>query len=168
MQHASKRASKTLACERQQHAATLSKRVNILAPILQLSFFLLACPSVLSCWAVMPTLPSELASMYESGAHPLSMTHDSSMPRPSQTNADWARPIIWPGLAVGEMFSIAISSVSKRFYKEIWAPIQKVIKPLENPLEISYTGKSTKMGSLDMSHNQIEISSGFSSSCLTY
>ena len=28
-------------------------------------------------------------------------------------------------------------------------------KPLEKPLEISYTGKTPKMGSLDMSQNQI-------------
>ena len=39
-----------------------------------------------------------------------------------------------------------------------------VEEPLEKPLEISYTGKSPKMGSLDMSQNQIWISSGFSSS----
>ena len=36
-------------------------------------------------------------------------------------------------------------------------------KSLEKPLEISYTGKTPKMGSLDMSQNQIWISSGFSS-----
>ena len=39
-------------------------------------------------------------------------------------------------------------------------------KPLENPLEISNTGKTPKMGSLDMSQNQIWISSGFSSGFL--
>ena len=36
-------------------------------------------------------------------------------------------------------------------------------KPLEKPLEISYTGKTPKMGSLDMSQNQNGISSRFSS-----
>ena len=46
-------------------------------------------------------------------------------------------------------------------------PIQLAKKPLEKslekPLEISYTGKTPKMGSLDMSQNQIWISNGFSS-----
>ena len=41
-------------------------------------------------------------------------------------------------------------------------------KPLEKPLEISYTGRSKKMGSLYMSQNQIWISSGFSSGFLAY
>ena len=46
-------------------------------------------------------------------------------------------------------------------------PLEKSLeKPLENPLEISYTGKTPKMGSLDMSQNQIWISSGFSSGFL--
>ena len=36
-------------------------------------------------------------------------------------------------------------------------------KPLETSPEISYTGKTKKMGSLDMPQNQIGISSGFSS-----
>ena len=51
-----------------------------------------------------------------------------------------------------------------------WVPIQLAKKPLEKlleksleKLEISYTGKTPKMGSLDMSQNQIWISSGFSS-----
>ena len=35
--------------------------------------------------------------------------------------------------------------------------IQLAKKPLEKPLEISYTGKTQKMGSLDMSQNQIWI-----------
>ena len=39
-------------------------------------------------------------------------------------------------------------------------------KPLEKPLEISYTGKTQKIGSLDMLQNQIWISSGFSSDFL--
>ena len=39
-------------------------------------------------------------------------------------------------------------------------------KPLEKPLEISYTGKTQKMGSLDMPQNQICISSGFSNGFL--
>ena len=52
-----------------------------------------------------------------------------------------------------------------------WVPIQlskkpletPLEKPLEKPLEISYTEKTKKFGSLDMSQNQIWISSGFSS-----
>ena len=36
-------------------------------------------------------------------------------------------------------------------------------KPLEKSSEISYTGKTPKLGSLDMSQNQIGISSGFPS-----
>ena len=54
---------------------------------------------------------------------------------------------------------------------EGWVPIQLAKKPLEKslektfekPQEISYTGKTPKIGSLDMSQNQIWISSGFSS-----
>ena len=46
-------------------------------------------------------------------------------------------------------------------------PIQLAKKPLEEslekPLEISYNGKTPKMGSLDVSQTQIWISSGFSS-----
>ena len=39
-------------------------------------------------------------------------------------------------------------------------PLEKLLenpleKPLEKPLEYSYTGKTPKMGSLDMSENQI-------------
>ena len=45
-------------------------------------------------------------------------------------------------------------------------PIQLAKNPLENPLEISYTGKTPKMGSLEMPQNQIWISSGFSSGFL--
>ena len=49
-------------------------------------------------------------------------------------------------------------------------PIQLAEKPLEKPLEksleISYIGKTPKMGSLDMSQNQIWISSGFSNGFL--
>ena len=45
-------------------------------------------------------------------------------------------------------------------------PIQLAKKPLENPLEkpleISYTGKTPKICSLDMSQNQIWVLSGFS------
>jgi len=45
----------------------------------------------------------------------------------------------------------------------VWVPIQlakkllekSLEKPLEKPLEISYTGETPKMGSLDMSQNQI-------------
>ena len=54
-------------------------------------------------------------------------------------------------------------------------PNQQAKKPLEKTLEISYTGKSTKMGNLDqiktslhMSQNHISISSGFSSGILAY
>ena len=53
----------------------------------------------------------------------------------------------------------------KKVFPENWVPIQLAKKPLEKslekPLEISYTGKTQNMGSLDMSQNQISIWSGF-------
>ena len=43
-------------------------------------------------------------------------------------------------------------------------PLEKPLEqPLEKPLQITFTGKTLNMSSLDMSQNQIYISSGFSS-----
>ena len=70
-----------------------------------------------------------------------------------------------------EIFRCKGTTEPKSLYTEGYrVPIQSAKNPLEksleNPLEISYTGKTQKMGSLDMSHNQIWISSGFSSGLL--
>ena len=61
---------------------------------------------------------------------------------------------------ISGMSWVPIKLAKKPLEKPLENPLEK---PLEKPLEISYSGKTPKMDSLDMSQNQIWISSGFSS-----